>query len=149
MCRGRSLNINIGFGVCKMDMVTRVLEDGPFSEANAQPLVQQLLSAVAHVHACDLVHRDIKLDNVLVDEHGVLTLCDFGFAKVVEDRTYTVCGTLSRASLGSSLKKTICCVESEMPTTRSSLTGRVRALRPCRWRSQSAMHTWFVRSFVR
>ena len=78
-----------------MDMVTRVLEGGPFSEANAQPLVQQLLSAVAHVHACDLVHRDIKLDNVLLDEHGVLKLCDFGLAKVATAgcRLRRACGT--------------------------------------------------------
>ena len=47
-----SLSINIGFDVCEMDVFTRVVEHGWFSEANARPLVRQLLSAVAHMHAC-------------------------------------------------------------------------------------------------
>jgi len=35
----------------------------------------------------------LKPENVLIDKSGYLKLTDFGFAKVVEGRTYTLCGT--------------------------------------------------------
>ena len=40
-----------------------------------------------------LIKRDLKPENLLIGEDGFLKLTDFGFAKVVEGRTYTLCGT--------------------------------------------------------
>jgi serine/threonine protein kinase len=37
--------------------------------------------------------RDLKPENILIDEEGYLKLTDFGFAKYVDTRTYTLCGT--------------------------------------------------------
>jgi serine/threonine protein kinase len=44
----------------------------------AQHLTRQLLSGVAYIHACGLVHGDIKPANILLDDAWTLKLCDFG-----------------------------------------------------------------------
>jgi protein kinase A len=46
-----------------------------------------------YLHAKNVIYRDLKPENVLIDKTGYLKLTDFGFAKVCEGRTYTLCGT--------------------------------------------------------
>ena len=46
-----------------------------------------------HLHALNVVYRDLKPENIMLDCDGYLKLVDFGFAKVVPERTYTLCGT--------------------------------------------------------
>lgn len=45
------------------------------------------------MHGLNIVYRDLKPENLLVGSDGYLKLTDFGFAKVVVNRTYTLCGT--------------------------------------------------------
>jgi serine/threonine protein kinase len=51
-----------------------------------------ILSVLKFCHARSIVHRGLHPDSLLIDRHGALKVADWGFAKVVKDRTYTLCG---------------------------------------------------------
>lgn len=46
-----------------------------------------------YLHSKDIIYRDLKPENILIDTKGYLKLTDFGFAKICQGRTYTLCGT--------------------------------------------------------
>lgn len=55
----------------------------------------QVVSFFEYLHAKDLIYRDLKPENVLVQPNGYIKMTDFGFIKKLKpwDRTYTLCGT--------------------------------------------------------
>ena len=55
--------------------------------------VSQLVLAFAYLHNMSIIYRDLKPENLLICDNGYLKITDFGFAKEVEDRTWTLCGT--------------------------------------------------------
>ena len=86
----------IDFGVVDvpyfvMDYVTgrplgRLIEQGPIPIRRALHITRQLLAGLAHAHSQGIVHRDIKPDNLILDEalgtHDHLRILDFGLAKL-------------------------------------------------------------------
>lgn len=54
----------------------------PFNEAEVKSLLLQLLSAIAFLHRNKMIHRDIKLSNLLYNNRGKLKVADFGLARV-------------------------------------------------------------------
>lgn len=55
--------------------------ESPFSEMEVAKIMLQLISALHHCHSSNIAHRDIKPDNIIIDEDHNITLIDFGLAK--------------------------------------------------------------------
>jgi serine/threonine-protein kinase len=86
----------IDFGVVDvpyfvMDYVTgrplgKLIEEGPIPITRALHITRQLLAGLAHAHSQGIVHRDIKPDNLILDEalgtRDHLRILDFGLAKL-------------------------------------------------------------------
>lgn len=53
----------------------------------------EIVSALEYLHARNIVYRDLKPENLLLAKDGHLKITDFGFAKKLTDRTWTLCGT--------------------------------------------------------
>lgn len=53
----------------------------------------QIVLAVEYLHNQNIVYRDLKPENILIDKYGNVKMTDFGFAKVVPETTWTLCGT--------------------------------------------------------
>lgn len=63
-------------------MLDYIAQHGAFEEGEAKELFRQVAQAVSHMHgACGIVHRDIKLDNILLDSDLRPYLCDFGLSE--------------------------------------------------------------------
>mmetsp|Transcript_29433 Transcript_29433/g.42712 ORF Transcript_29433/g.42712 Transcript_29433/m.42712 type:complete len:787 (+) Transcript_29433:1064-3424(+) len=61
--------------------------------ANARFYAACILESLSHLHHRHITYRDLKPENILIDSLGYCVLVDLGFAKIVMDKTYTLCGT--------------------------------------------------------
>lgn len=66
---------------------------GVLSCQHAAFYLAQIVLAFDYLHSYKIAYRDLKPENLLISSQGYVKLADFGFAKVIEDRTYTICGT--------------------------------------------------------
>lgn len=70
-----------------------IFDYGPLKENQARIWFRQLTLAVQYLHAMDIVHRDIKCENVLVTKHLTVKLIDFGFSKLIQRSKRLNCNT--------------------------------------------------------
>ncbi|XP_039062351.1 serine/threonine-protein kinase SAPK1-like isoform X2 [Hibiscus syriacus] len=65
------------------ELFERICNAGRFSEDEARFFFQQLISGVSYCHAMQICHRDLKLENTLLDGNTTprLKICDFGYSK--------------------------------------------------------------------
>jgi serine/threonine protein kinase len=59
-----------------------IVMTGKMSREEVSCSFLQILSGVTYLHSMGLAHRDLKLDNVVVNEHGIMKIIDFGSASV-------------------------------------------------------------------
>ncbi|KAI8141547.1 kinase-like domain-containing protein [Fennellomyces sp. T-0311] len=76
---------------------------GAFQEPLVTSFVRQILKGLNYLHGKDIVHRDIKGANVLVDNKGGVKISDFGISKKVEEDIMQVSSAPHRPSLQGSI----------------------------------------------
>ncbi|XP_032304383.1 ribosomal protein S6 kinase-related protein isoform X2 [Coturnix japonica] len=69
---------------------------GCFTEATVRLFAAELVLVLVYLHDLGIVHRDVKMENILLDERGHLKLADFGLSRHLGcgERAHTICGTL-------------------------------------------------------
>ena len=80
------------------ELFDHVMDKGGFSENMCRHFFKQILEAVCYVHDQGYAHRDLKLENILLDTNFNVKLIDFGFATKLtntdeEGFMTTICGT--------------------------------------------------------
>lgn len=73
-----------------------IINKGSLSERDAQRYFRQLLSAIDYIHKNSIVHRDLKIENILIDENDNVKLIDFGLSNFYDNKMLlnTFCGSL-------------------------------------------------------
>lgn len=81
--------------VCGGELFNQMQNDQTFKESAAKFYAAIVVCAIEHLHNYNIIYRDLKPENLLLDEHGYIVLADFGFAKNIAStgRTFTICGT--------------------------------------------------------
>ena len=65
------------------DLLHFVRNVGKLPEYDTKHIFRQILYGLAHCHWRSVMHRDIKLDNILLDSNSNIKICDFGIAKII------------------------------------------------------------------
>lgn len=67
---------------CEHDLA-RVLDNipEPFNESQVKCIMLQIFQALKYLHSRSIVHRDLKVSNILLNKQGILKLADFGLAR--------------------------------------------------------------------
>jgi hypothetical protein len=75
------------------ELFTHLRRARRFSPDVARFYLATIVLALRYLHSFNIIYRDLKPENLLLDARGYLRLTDFGFSKIVDDRTWTLCGT--------------------------------------------------------
>ncbi|XP_019586974.2 ribosomal protein S6 kinase-related protein isoform X1 [Rhinolophus sinicus] len=81
---------------CSTDLYSLWSTVGCFAEASIRLFAAELVLVLCYLHDLGIIHRDVKMENILLDERGHLKLTDFGLSRHLPQgaRAYTICGTL-------------------------------------------------------
>ncbi|XP_040339992.1 hormonally up-regulated neu tumor-associated kinase isoform X2 [Herpailurus yagouaroundi] len=85
------------------NLMHKIYEKKRLEESEARRYIRQLISAVEHLHRAGVVHRDLKIENLLLDEDNNIKLIDFGLSNCAgilghSDPFSTQCGSPAYAA---------------------------------------------------
>ena len=69
------------------DLYSLLEAKGPFDDSTAAFYGVQIAQMISFLHSKNIVYRDLKLENLMVDDNGYLILIDFGSCKIIEEKT--------------------------------------------------------------
>lgn len=78
------------------EMFTYLRKERQFSERRAKIYAAEMVDAIGCLHQNNIIYRDLKPENVLLDAEGHIRITDFGLSKQnvgKDDKTYSFCGT--------------------------------------------------------
>lgn len=78
------------------DLLNYVRKRRRLKESYAKYIFKQIIEGIAHIHTKGVLHRDIKLDNILLDGKGIIKIGDFGVSRIItniNDKMTEQCGT--------------------------------------------------------
>ncbi|KAJ9473672.1 hypothetical protein DIPPA_17080 [Diplonema papillatum] len=85
-------SLHLVFELCEHDLANLIDKHGAvFKEREVKAIVQQVLSGVRELQRSFVMHRDLKLSNLLYTNDGLVKICDFGLARMYGDppKSYT------------------------------------------------------------
>ena len=68
------------------DLFYYVKNKSGLTEREAYSIFRKIVEAINHCHKQGICHRDLKLENILLDENNNPIICDFGFAILIEEK---------------------------------------------------------------
>ena len=66
-----------------------IQEEAPLSVEQVVDIGRQICAGISEAHAQNIVHKDIKPHNILLDRNGIVKVTDFGIAQAVDNMTIT------------------------------------------------------------
>jgi serine/threonine protein kinase len=77
------------------DLLSFVRKRRKLNEVLAKYLFKQIIEGIGYIHSKNILHRDIKLENILLDDKGHIKIADFGVGKQIKpgQTLYDQCGT--------------------------------------------------------
>ena len=69
--------------ICAGDLLSFIRKRSKLTEQTAKYIFKQIILGLNFIHTHNIVHRDIKLDNILIDLDNNIKICDFGVSKKI------------------------------------------------------------------